>query len=323
MSISVCLPFHPGDRDQALRLIEWIQFLGPTEGRFFLMTQQKLQDPAILPVGWEWLTDHLDIKANWKDLKDASAANAMWTQAAREMTRLQAGPWLWLEPDAVPLTRNWLSALSEEYRRGGRPFMGGHAPKDGHERMSGVAVYEQNTSRTCRSAMLSGHVAFDYFGAEEFKRLGVHFTPLICDQFRCDSFKDQADFDARVPMGTVLHHGDKSGSIYQFLPARLGLAEYETSQGTVFIPACSKFAQENVIIQRVPDAEDPITDMLRQRQAEQEALPESFPDGMRTRLDWIIQQVGDDKKRRAKLYEALQAHGIECGRKKRKQKAKS
>lgn len=359
--MTVVIPFHGGDRDQALRLIEWIQFLGPQPGRFFLMTQAKLQDPAILPAGWEWLTDYLDIKANWKDLKDASAANAMWTQTAREMCRLQAGPWLWLEPDALPLTRDWLSALAEEHRRGGKPFTGGHAPgNDG--RMSGVAIYDQNTSRICRLAMQSGHVAFDYFGAEDFKRQGIHFTPLICDQFRCDPFRSQEDFDARVPLQSAIHHGDKTGSIYEFAEVSLMAAdvtekeqrrlqsakekeEYDKSpEAAARARSVADRLRKMPIFVRVPDRPDEITDMLNQRMAEQEksaitealndtarfnpqagvnlGLMDQFPFGMKARLEWIMQQVGEDKKRRAKLYEALQAHGIECGRKKRKQKTK-
>lgn len=348
MSLSVVIPFHSGDRNQALLLIEWIQFLGPQEGRFFLLTQAKLQDPAILPVGWQWLTDYLDIKADWQNLVDASAANAMWTQAAREMRRLQAGPWLWLEPDAVPLTRNWLSILESEYRRGGRPFMGGHAPKgDGMDRMSGIAVYSQDTSVMCQNAMLSGKVAFDYFGAADFKNRGVHFTPLICDHFRCSPFTSQADFDARVPREAVIHHGDKSGSIYPFAKARLtGSPEApffvapKSPDKDGFEPAV--FLSSPVIIQRVPDRPDEITEMLKARMAEQIPVaaaatvspdfefkmaiepetPEDFLNAMRRRLDWIMQQVGDDKKKRAKLYEALQGHGIECGRKKRALKKK-
>lgn len=228
------IPFHSGDRDQALRLIKHIQFLGPQGGDFYLMTQQQNADPAMLPVGWNWIIDYLNVKSNWSSgetpppgQEDASGPNAMWTQTAREMCRLQKGPWLWLEPDAVPLRSDWLEALDAEYRRCGKPFMGGKAPKG--ERMSGVAIYHQNTARTCERAMRCGRVAFDFVGAQDFLRMGVHFTPLIADHFRCDPFKDEADFNARVHREAVLHHGDKTGSIFRYI----GGTRYEPPQEVI------------------------------------------------------------------------------------------
>lgn len=316
--MNVVIPFHRGDADQAQRLISAILSFGPYPAhRFFLMTQQGNQRPELLPDGWTWLTDWLDVKADWANLKDASAANAMFTQTAREMCRLNTGPWLWLEPDCA-VRRGWLDAISDEYQRGGKPFMGGYAPTD--QRMSGVAVYPWNTSRLCHIAMASGKIAFDYAAADEFRKFGVHFTDLICDQFRCDPFKEQSDFNARVPQEAVLHHGDKTGSVQQFMGGGSGA----TPSGAPASP---------IHFERVPpNPTDAITPILNQKLAEvAAALPvqavkmpiqlqpgteESFSDGMNRRLNWIVGQL-DQGDRRQQFYAALKKRGIEAGRKKR------
>lgn len=308
--LNVILPFHAGDRDQALRLIKHIQSLSPQGGDFYLMTQQQNADPAMLPVGWNWIIDYLNVKSNWSSgetpppgQEDASGPNAMWTQTAREMCRLQKGPWLWLEPDAVPLRSDWLEALDAEYRRCGKPFMGGMAPKG--ERMSGVAVYHQNTARTCERAMRCGRVAFDFVGAQDFLRMGVHFTPLIADHFRCDPFKDETDFNARVHREAVLHHGDKTGSIYRFI----GGTRYEPPQEVIHM---------GTVFERVPERPDEITDMLNQKANDTPVVLTVVQ-----HLDCIMSLVGDSKPKRAMLYAELQKRGIECGRKPKKPKPKA
>ena len=309
--MNVIIPFHAGDFDQAKRLIDWIQFLGPQDGKFFLMTQQQNADPALLPAGWEWMIDYLNVKSEWsKGTVDASGPNAMWTQAAREMARRAQGPWLWLEPDAVPIRNDWLALLTAAYQRGGKPFMGGIAPKDG--RMSGVAVYHQNTAKTCERAMRSGKIAFDYAGAGDFLRQGVHFTDLIADHFRCDSFTSQEDFDRRVPLNTAIHHGDK-GSLYQFARARLGgkKAEAVTAAITNEAPVVEEI-DFPIKFQRQPDRPDEITDMLNGKAND---IPVVLT--VVQHLDAIMALVGDSRPKRAVLYAELQKRGIEAGRKNR------
>jgi hypothetical protein len=356
--LNVILPFHSGDRDQALRLIAHIQNLGTREGNFYLMTQQHNIDQAMLPAGWKWIIDYLNVKSDWRTgVNDASGPNAMWAQTAREMCRLQKGPWLWLEPDAVPLRGDWLEALEAEYLRGGKPFMGGVAPKEG--RMSGVAVYHQNTSRMCETALRSGKIAFDYAGAGDFLRWGVHFTPLIADHFRCDPFKDEADFYARVHREAVLHHGDKSGSIYQHIggtryepqpevihmgerPAH-SIKELMNSKPTGFAinsreavaaqEAIARSAETFFEVEKIgtgdpiifelhpPNPTNGMTEALNQKMQEL-YRDDQWPDGMLPRLDWIMEHIGEDRKKRALLYAELQKRGIEAGRPKRKKAAK-
>lgn len=293
--MNIVISFHKGDIAQAVRLIDRIESLGKTSGSFFLLTTAALQDPAMLRSGWQWLTDYAQLDSDWSTGgKDASAANSVWRQAAREMMRLKSGPWLWLEPDAVPLCPGWIQSIQAEYERGRMPFMGGKAPTG--NRMSGVAVYHQNTPAIVIKPFTCDPWAFDYAGADDFKARGIHFTDLIADQFRCEPFKDAADFKARVPAGAVLHHGDKTESIYRVL------AEMETLPS----PELGREGgEENANCSPVV------------------SLPVSKPFSqiMTEHLDEIISRIGGDPSKRQLFYAALKQRGIEAGRKKRSPKA--
>src|SRR5947209_3018098 len=52
------------------------------------------------------------------------AANAMFRTACEWIKTHHHQPWLWLEPDMVPMCSGWLDKLLAEYVRCGKPFMG-------------------------------------------------------------------------------------------------------------------------------------------------------------------------------------------------------
>lgn len=299
--MNVIIPFHKRDAHQAQQLIEWIRELGqPQHARFFIMTQQRHEALVPLPEGWNRLTDWACIESDWSEGgKDATGANSMWQQAAREMHRRNEGPWLWLEPDAVPCRADWLDALRAEYLTYNKPFLGARVSREGlPPRMSGVAIYSPQTPRIAVSALMSGPVPFDQAGASDFLSKG-RTTPLIVDEWR-RGFSSQEDFDNRVPRDTALHHGCRDGTIYPYLRSRILRKEggeiQEAHKVEVMAPSTTS-----------PNATFRV-EFVRE---------ETFSNGLTERLDWIMDQVGDSKVRRMALYDALKARGIECGRKKR------
>ncbi len=289
--MNVIIPFHKGDKEMAIRIVKWIQWLGPQPGTFHLYCRESDREGVALPEGWKWLTDYLQVTSNWGQRKDASGPNSMWRQAAREMQHRQAGPWLWLEPDAVPCRRDWLTAIVEEYARAGKPFMGGKAPTGG--RMSGVAIYAQETPSLVHGPFVSDPVAFDFVdGGKEFIAQ-AHLTELISDRYGDKPFKNVDDFNRRVPTSVALHHGDKTGEIYGYLRERLSGKEPKVLLG-------------NGEPYEMPTAVE----------------TESFLGGMRKRLDWIIGEIGEDKPRRGVFYKELKARGIKAGGKGRVAKSR-
>ncbi len=60
-------------------------------------------------------------------------------------------PWLWLEPDAVVLRRDWLRVLEREYHHHQKPFFGPIVQGMGH--MNGVGIYPANAQQKLKRTL--------------------------------------------------------------------------------------------------------------------------------------------------------------------------
>lgn len=81
-----------------------------------------------------------DIVESWP-----AGSNALFKTTAQFFQDRKIGPWLWLEPDAIPLRKGWLDQIEQAYFAAGKPFMGAvmqasglNMPKD---YLAGVACY--------------------------------------------------------------------------------------------------------------------------------------------------------------------------------------
>lgn len=121
-----------------------------------------------------------------------AGANWAWQQVARWIPMitnykgnsypfekvLPAGtPWLFLEPDAVPLKPGWMTTLFDEYKKGGKPFMGHIVQDMGH--MNGVGIYPNNVSHFTKVALHAIHSAWDVMLKEETIELTHNANHLI------------------------------------------------------------------------------------------------------------------------------------------------
>lgn len=77
--------------------------------------------------------------------------NVLFKAAAQFFQNRRIGPFLWLEPDSVPLKKGWLDALQSAYFAAGKPFFGSvmqatepNMPKD---YLPGIAIYPQDSLR--------------------------------------------------------------------------------------------------------------------------------------------------------------------------------
>jgi len=79
-------------------------------------------------------------------------------------------PFLWMEPDAIPLTPDWIDKIAAAYASCGKPFMGdfvginGIMP-NGVDHMSGVAVYHWDLHRLAPSLFNNEFTAWDIASA--------------------------------------------------------------------------------------------------------------------------------------------------------------
>lgn len=217
----ICLlNFCHKDRDQALNLVRWIGELGGCKGHDLIL-QSSITAAANglvseLEVAAHDLFDSVTTRVT--DIQDERgwpySCNTAWLDAVMFMRYRPARPWLftklehppgtpkwkeeaaaasikltvpwfWMEPDCVPLTKDWLDKLAAAYAecsaRGkqAKYFLGGEVKQPEH-RMSGVGVYPCKVAEFTRGfPFLSNNPApWDQVLAQDFAP-HVEYTPLI------------------------------------------------------------------------------------------------------------------------------------------------
>lgn len=99
--------------------------------------------------------------------------NAAFHQAAEHF---KGRPFIWLEPDSIPLKPNWRRELCDEYKRSGKEFMlssDSHPPLD---IIGGIGVYGSNSHYLIPKNISKG--GWDGWMLEHLKSV-IHFSPLI------------------------------------------------------------------------------------------------------------------------------------------------
>ena len=161
-----------------------------------------------------------------------------WPMSANHLFRLAVGanssstlPWLWLEADCTPLTRDWVNQILTEYNACERPFMGTARPTrlvdaegkqqgtDG-EHLIGVAVYPSNFNRRSLLWNYAHGEPWDVYCRWEI-RPAAHVSELFAHTWRASKFRGDrekgfvwdGDDQTAIPANAVLHHGCKDGSL--------------------------------------------------------------------------------------------------------------
>lgn len=95
-----------------------------------------------------------------KNDKWPEAPNWAFQHTARYMQSLKR-PWLWMEPDFIPVREKWHTTLSQTYQICRKPVMGSIVKGMGH--CNGTAIYPANFPMLYPDAMKTVHVAWDDF----------------------------------------------------------------------------------------------------------------------------------------------------------------
>lgn len=182
-------------------------------------------------------------------------------------------PWLWLEPDCVPLKPGWLDQLAHEYALCPKKFMGTMAtvaltPDLPQRHMSGVAIYPPDAFPIMKEACASD-IAFDYASAEKvvgrnrvwetkliFEIWGDHTNVPTFRAFKAPGDKDHVIVPAAIPESAVLYHRSKDGTLINLLRASSG-GELPILEGTAHI-------RESVVMLTDPPTPEPMQKVLEQ-----------------------------------------------------------
>lgn len=185
MNITVVLPYHAGDYQLAKQLLEWIKELsGWSRQKSILLVGDSsvaTEDRLALKAFASEIFSHVESLPTMAPKGWPDGANQMWITAAKYIEGNYKNPWLWLEPDAVPLNPFWLDILAVEYANQPKQFMGhieeSTDPALPKRHLAGVAVYPVNAYSIMASSIKAG-IAFDISGAPAVIQKTSH-TPHI------------------------------------------------------------------------------------------------------------------------------------------------
>lgn len=116
----VVLPFHNGDLELAKRLLGWMAELKSNNAPHSLLVAYDASVPAdqLKEIGALARACNFSVLKSLSlrvEDKDWRAPNTMFFHISRHIQHTMRVPFLWLEPDSVPLTPNWLDNLARAY----------------------------------------------------------------------------------------------------------------------------------------------------------------------------------------------------------------
>ena len=208
-----------------LRLADWMADLGPYPNHDILLTHdvgvKELPhiDGQLISVfrSVHTLTIADDTWQKWPH-----SPNHAFRKTAKHIEFTMPQPWLWLEPDAVPLRKDWLDAIEAEYKSipKDKKFLGDFVhTATTIDHMSGVAVYSGDITYHAGKALTAHDVAFDVMGADQILPKMVT-SKLICHQWKRPPFTAWWEFRKEVltgKPGCAIYHQDKTGALYPLL----------------------------------------------------------------------------------------------------------
>lgn len=174
-TVPVVVPFTAHDAPSAERLAKWIGHLEP-ENRIHSVV---LIPSSVVPVAriydvfrrFEKVSEAVEVRVcEHPDAPWPVGPNRMFDWAAKSMKE----PFLWLEPDCVPLSQGWLDRISKAYTFCRKPILCDWYDKT---HCSGIAVYEPAAAQALSRAGDQAQ-AWDSRSSELFRGLSAD-TDLI------------------------------------------------------------------------------------------------------------------------------------------------
>lgn len=242
MNFVIALPFTVIDQPLAVSLLEWINELGGCpEHEVLLVKDCKLKPEQVKPVTalakkafkkvWSTETPFALPDERWP-----LGPNHMFETALRATAALKDGPrpFLWLEPDCVPMRAGWTNELQTAWDRCQQQFMGQVVVTGKDDlpptMLSGVAVYGPEALKRLLPSVvqMKAKKAFDVAVAHLTVPVTQH-TRLVWnfhgEKELAPTFVEVKDKDSPrhtltwtdIPKPTVLFHRCKDGSLMKLL----------------------------------------------------------------------------------------------------------
>src|ERR1044071_9086241 len=141
------LPYCQKDIESAKNLLKWISELGGCSPHTcILIADSTIPKEERLAVKELALPSFSQVDGIPVAIPATGyAPNHMFMLAAQQIMFSYKWPWLWLEPDVVPLVPGWLDKLADEYANSPKRFLGnlvkGNQPGLPEVHLTGVSIY--------------------------------------------------------------------------------------------------------------------------------------------------------------------------------------
>lgn len=254
------IPFCSKDLDQAKRLMDWVDDLGGCRKHTCLLSADAtLTDSDVAPLrkAANLAFKSVQFVRTPYAIKLSQTGDSPWPVGpnwAFYTTAIYVGmtskePFMWLEPDCVPLCEGWLDKIEAEYLSSQKPFLGPVIETQNKsfkpQYLNGTSVYPANAIRYFHGPMVdflkgAGH-AFDVAGSPQTVP-NCHFSGLIQHGYTDEKginhwgtypnppleFKEAKEAGdgehiitpAAIHPGTVLFHPCKNSSLIDLLRKR-------------------------------------------------------------------------------------------------------
>lgn len=232
------VPYCKRDIDLAKNLLRWISELGGCPGHSCLLIadsvipKEERASVKELAIPSFANTDTIPVKIP----ETGFAPNHMFMLAAQQIMFSYKLPWLWLEPDCVPLKPGWLTTLAEEYAGSPKRLLGGlisnGKPGLPTVHLTGVSVYPPDVfplfDAFASIKSSSANVAWDMEAATATVPRAKHsqfmnhvwgtreLPPTFVKEKVAGSPENSLPLSS-IKQDAVLHHRCKDGSLIELL----------------------------------------------------------------------------------------------------------
>lgn len=119
-------PFTPLDKACSEQTLAWVKELGGAKGHsLILMPAKKVRELDRLRELAAQSFDSVSVLPDAEGIEGhPQGPNSMMRQAIWHMQTAGLGPWMFWEPDCIPIAEGFADTWQREYHFGGKPFMG-------------------------------------------------------------------------------------------------------------------------------------------------------------------------------------------------------
>ncbi len=225
----ICLQYWGGDRDKAMRLAKFIADLEPSKRNdvdFLFMARADSSFDAAT-------TAHVSRKFNTftakPRLRAAGHPYACWVTFWSVLewvynSNLQTGHYDWVlcfEPDCVPICKNWINELKDEWQRLNKYVVGSETfhwqmHLNGNAMYSGDMKFLEWAVKGLTVQGCPQREPYDIYLFPQFARWGVGYSRKIANRCGQKSMEPKEAEWLREKMGIAFVHGVKDDSLFHW-----------------------------------------------------------------------------------------------------------